>query len=74
MKALTISSRYQIVIPEIIRKRLDLGPGRKLHAFLYQNRIELIPVTPIEEMRGFIRGIDTKVDRGKSERGSADET
>ena len=63
MKTVTISSKYQVVIPRNIRKRLNLKPGQKIQAFVYQNRIELIPVTPVEIMRGFIRGIDTKVER-----------
>jgi AbrB family looped-hinge helix DNA binding protein len=74
MKTVTISSKYQVVIPQNIRKRLNLKPGQKIQAFVYRNRIELIPVAPVEIMRGFIRGLDTKVERRISERGPADET
>jgi hypothetical protein len=29
----------------------------------YGDRIELIPLRPIQEMRGFLKGIDTTVER-----------
>ena len=74
MTLLTITSEYQVAIPESIREKLNLIPGSKLQALLYQNRIELIPITTVEKMRGFLPGIDTKVEREPSERGPADET
>jgi AbrB family looped-hinge helix DNA binding protein len=63
MAAVTISPKYQVVIPKEIRKRLGLAPGQKMQAILYEDRIELIPVRPIKEMRGFLKGIDTQVER-----------
>jgi AbrB family looped-hinge helix DNA binding protein len=59
----TISSRYQIVIPKDVRERLNLKPGQKIQAIPFEGRIELIPVEPIENARGFLRGIDTRVPR-----------
>ena len=63
METLTISPKFQAVIPKAIRELLELRPGQKIRAMVYQNRIELIPERPIKEMRGFLRGIDTQIDR-----------
>ena len=63
METLTISPKYQVVIPKAIRELLKLVPGQKVQAVAYQNRIELIPVLPIRKMRGFLKGIETNVAR-----------
>lgn len=63
MKIVTISPKYQIVIPKEIRKDLDLHPGEKVQVILYDNRIEYIPIKALSHMRGFLKGIDTKIDR-----------
>lgn len=60
---LTISSKYQVVIPKKIREALHLSPGQKVRAVAYENRIELIPVRPIRQMKGFLKGIATEVPR-----------
>ena len=63
MTTITISPKFQIVIPKGIRDLLGLRPGQKVQAIAYENRIELIPVRRMKEMRGFLRGIDTSVER-----------
>jgi AbrB family looped-hinge helix DNA binding protein len=63
MNTVTISPKYQLVIPRAIRELLGLKPGQKVQAIAYNNRIELIPVRSIRRMRGFVRGIDTAVER-----------
>ena len=63
MSTVTISPKFQVVIPKKIRESLRLEPGQKVRAIEYDGRIELIPVRPIREMRGFLRGIDTHVER-----------
>ena len=63
MAAVTVSPKYQVVIPKEIRKKLGLAPGQKLQIVLYGDRVELIPVRPIRRMRGFLKGIDTRVSR-----------
>jgi AbrB family looped-hinge helix DNA binding protein len=60
---LTISPKYQVVIPKQIREKLDLRPGQRVQAIEYDDRIELVPVRAMESMRGFLAGIDTTVDR-----------
>ncbi len=63
MQTVTVSPKFQVVIPKEIRESLKLSPGQKVQALLYENRIELIPVRPIKKMRGFLKGIDTTIDR-----------
>ena len=63
MDTVTVSPKFQVVIPKEIRKRLGLLPGQKIQLVVYGNRIELIPVMPIKRMRGFLKGIDTRVPR-----------
>lgn len=63
METVTVSPKFQVVIPKEIRESLKLAPGQKIQALLYDNRIELIPVRPIKKMRGFLKGIDTTIDR-----------
>jgi AbrB family looped-hinge helix DNA binding protein len=53
----------QVVIPREIREKLRLSPGQKVEAVAYEGRIELIPVRPLTKMRGFLKGIDTRIDR-----------
>ena len=63
MNTVTLSPKFQIVIPKAIRDRLRLRPGQKIQAFVYENRVELIPVRRARELRGFVKGIDTTVER-----------
>ena len=63
MATVTISPKYQVVIPKDIRLKLGLTPGQKVQTIVFEDRIELIPVRPIKEMRGFLKGIDTSVAR-----------
>jgi AbrB family looped-hinge helix DNA binding protein len=65
MQTVTISPKYQIVIPKELREALHLNPGEKLQVFRYQNRLEFVPVKDIKKMRGFLKGMDTKLDRDK---------
>jgi AbrB family looped-hinge helix DNA binding protein len=63
METVTISPKFQVVIPKVIREKLSLSPGQKVQAIVYEDRIELIPVQPIKKMRGFLKGIDARVER-----------
>lgn len=63
MGTITISPKFQVVIPKAIREELGLLPGQKVQAIVYGERIELIPVRPMREMRGFLKGIETAIDR-----------
>lgn len=63
METVTVSPKFQVVIPKEMREALKLTPGQKVQALLYENRIELIPVRPVKQMRGFLKGIDTTIVR-----------
>lgn len=64
--AVTVSSTYHIVIPKTICDALSIRPGQKMQVIQYQNRIELIPIRPIKATRGFLKGINTIIQREKS--------
>ncbi len=63
MSTVTISPKFQVVIPKDVRKKLGLTPGQKVETIVFEDRIELIPVKPVKKLRGFLKGIDTKIDR-----------
>lgn len=63
MITVSVSPKYQVVIPKAVREALDIQPGQKVQVIRYQNRIELIPIRSIKEARGFLNGIDTTVER-----------
>ncbi len=63
MDTVTISPKFQVVIPKRIREGLDLHPGQKVQAIQYGDRVELVPVRSAQQMRGFLCGIATDVPR-----------
>ena len=63
MTTVTVSPKYQVVIPKAIREALNIQSGQKVQVIRNQNRIELIPIRPIKSARGFLKGIDTSVER-----------
>jgi len=65
MTDVTVSPKFQVVIPKAIRESLGIRPGARLHAIQYQGHIELVPVRSPKQARGFLRGIDTSVPREK---------
>ena len=65
MQTVTVSPKYQVVIPKSIRDTLQLKPGQKMRVIEYDGRIEMIPDRDISELRGFIKGINTDIQREK---------
>ena len=63
MQTVTVSPKYQVVIPRAIRQALHLRPGQKMQVVEYEGRIEFIPERDITELRGFLKGINTKFER-----------
>lgn len=63
MTVVTVSPKFQVVIPKGVREKLRLKPGQRLHAFVYDGRIELMPVETAASLRGFAAGMDTTLDR-----------
>lgn len=64
----TISPKYQVVIPRAIRERLGLRPGQQVQAIVHGDRVELIPLRPARALRGFLKGIDTTLVRDDADR------
>lgn len=65
MTEVTVSPKYQIVIPKDVRDSMGIIPGQKVQVLTFRNRIELIPIKPMKTMKGFLKGLDTEVERGK---------
>lgn len=63
MNAVTISPEFQIVIPQNVRDQVHLEVGQQMQVIAYGGRIELIPLQPASNLRGFLKGIDTSVPR-----------
>lgn len=63
MQAVTVSPKFQVVIPLAVREAMGLQPGVKLQVVHYENRIELIPVRTSKSLRGSLKGINTDVPR-----------
>ncbi len=65
MQIVTVSPKFQVVIPRDVRESLHLRPGQKMQVVEYEGRIELIPNRDISELRGFLKGINTEFVREK---------
>ncbi len=65
MTAVTVSPKYQVVIPKEVRESMGIFCGQKIQVLTYQNRIELIPIKPMKKLKGLLKGIDTEVSRDK---------
>jgi AbrB family looped-hinge helix DNA binding protein len=68
MSMVTISSKYQVVIPRSIREQFNLKPGQKIMFIPYNNTLRVVIVPPIEEAEGIFEGIDTDPNREKGDR------
>ena len=63
MQTVTVSPKFQVVIPRPVRDNLHLNPGQKMQVVEYRGRVELIPERDIADLRGFVKGIDTSFKR-----------
>ena len=68
MDAVTVSPKYQVVIPLKVREKMRVKPGQKMHVIAYDNMVVFIPVRPIKQARGSLKGIDTKIEREEDDR------
>ena len=65
MTAVTVSPKFQVVIPKEVRESMGIVSGQKIQMLAYCNRIVLIPIKPMSKMKGFLKGIDTDASRDK---------
>ncbi len=63
MNTVTVSPKFQVVIPKAVREALVLVPGQRLQVLVIEGRIELVPVRRPEELRGSLAGLDTRIER-----------
>ncbi len=63
METVRLSADFDFVIPPTVRESLSLCPGQDVRLIPYDNRIELIPLKPMNALRGFLKGIDTTIER-----------
>jgi AbrB family looped-hinge helix DNA binding protein len=63
MTTVTVSPKYQVVIPKEVRASLGIVAGQKVQVLSYRNRIEMIPIKPTRALKGFLDGLDTSVPR-----------
>lgn len=68
MDTVTLSPKFQVVIPKRVRRRMSLRPGEKFEVISHDDRIELIPVRPMSQMRGFLRAYDPSFEREREDR------
>ena len=68
MDTVTVSPKYQVVIPLAIRERVHIRAGERLQIISIDDRIELIPVRPMRSMRGFLKGLDAWFERDEEDR------
>jgi AbrB family looped-hinge helix DNA binding protein len=68
MATVTLSPKFQVVVPQDVRELMRLKPGQKFQVFHEDGQILLVPVVPMRRARGFARGIDTSVPREKGDR------
>ncbi len=68
MNTVTISSKYQVVIPRAIREQFDLKPGQKIMFIPYNSTLRVVIVPTIEDAEGMLEGLDTDPQREKEDR------
>ena len=68
MDTVTISSKYQMIIPRAIREKWNIKPGQRVRLIVYGNRLEVVPVRNIKEARGFLKGMSSDLEREEKDR------
>ena len=63
MKTVTVSPKFQVVIPRDVREAMGVRPGQKMAVIRYGGRIELVPMRPMGQLRGRLRGVDPTIER-----------
>lgn len=64
----TVSTKYQVVIPREIREKFHIKPGQRIKFICYDNDIHIVIVPDIKNARGYLKGIDSNIERDEVER------
>ncbi len=59
METVTVSSKYQVIIPEKVRKMAGIKPGDRMAVIVKHNIIHYVPIKPLEATKGMIPGLDS---------------
>ena len=68
MSTVTVSPKFQVVIPEKVRKDLNIKPGQKFDVIEFEGCVELVPIKDVRTLRGSLKGLDTQVHREREDR------
>jgi len=68
MSVVTVSSKFQVVIPVEVREKMNLKPGQKVIVVEKDGVVHMIPEKPLKEMRGFVKGVNTENLREEEDR------
>ena len=68
MEFVTVSSKYQVVIPEKVRREAGIKPVDKMAVIVKNRIIYYVPIKPLEATKGMISGLDTKNLRAEHDR------
>lgn len=68
MDTVTVSPKFQVVIPRAVREKMGIHPGERLEVITLDDRIELIPLRPMQEMKGFLKGLDPSFQHNEDDR------
>lgn len=68
MNTVTVSPKFQVVIPKAVREKMNIHPGQKLEVISFDGRLEFVRVKPMHEMKGFLRGLNSDFERDKEDR------
>jgi AbrB family looped-hinge helix DNA binding protein len=68
MEVVTLSSKYQLVLPKGARERLKLRPGMRITVLDKGGVLFLVPQRPVRAYRGLARGVSLRGLREKKDR------
>jgi AbrB family looped-hinge helix DNA binding protein len=68
MTRVTVSSKYQVVIPKEVRRQVPLHMGQKLAVVVKEGAITLLPDRSLASFRGFLKGMKVAAVREKRDR------
>ena len=68
MESVTVSSKYQVIIPERVRREAGIKPGDRMAVIVKHNIIHYVPIKPLEATKGMLLGLDTSDLRDEHDR------